>query len=101
MEDYEFVGTGHLDRRNGRFCITPEFPGGTYAYFMTADASNNPAFPYILGDQYYGEAVTEAMNAPQNPVFEQPAAAGCTIGTQIGVVSGVTVDEAWCWLHLR
>ena len=60
---------------------------------MTVDASNNPAFPYILGDQYYGEAVTEAMNAPQNPVFEQPATAGCTIGTQIGVVSGVTVDE--------
>lgn len=94
VEDYEYVGTGSLDRRNGRFGITPEFPGGTYAYFMTVDASNNPAFPYILGDQYYGEAVTEAMNAPQNPVFEQPASAGCTIGTQIGVVSGVTVDEA-------
>ena len=84
---------GHLDRRNGRFCITPEFPGGTYAYFMTMDASNQPEFPYILGEEYYGDAVTEADTAPANPVFEQPAAAGCTIGTQIGVVDTVTVDS--------
>ena len=93
VEDYVFVDDGHLDRRNGRFCITPEFPGGTYAYFMTLDASNQPEFPYILGDEYYGDAVTEADTAPANPVFEQPAAAGCTIGTQIGVLDTITVDS--------
>lgn len=93
VEDYEFVGTGHLDRRNGRFCVTPEFPGGTYAYFMTFDASANPQFPYILGDQYYGTAVTESDTAPQNPLFEQPASGTCTIGTQIGVVDAVNVTD--------
>ena len=37
-EDYEDVGgDGTLDECNGRFCVTPEFPGGTYAYFMTRD----------------------------------------------------------------
>ncbi len=38
VQDYEFVsGSGNLDECNGRFCVTPEFPDGTYAYFMTSD----------------------------------------------------------------
>lgn len=36
--DYEFVaGSGDLDECNGRFCVTPEFPEGTYAYFLTME----------------------------------------------------------------
>ena len=36
VQDYEFVeGVGELDECNGRFCVTPEFPMGTYAYFLT------------------------------------------------------------------
>ena len=36
IQDYEFaLGTGDLDECNGRFCVTPEFPEGTYAYFFT------------------------------------------------------------------
>ena len=43
-----------LDRYNGRTCVTPEFPGGTYAYFVALNADNTPAFPYYLARQYYG-----------------------------------------------
>ena len=36
VADYEFVeGHGDLDPCNGRFTVTPEFPNGTYAYFLT------------------------------------------------------------------
>lgn len=36
--DYEYVpGSGTLDHCNGRFCMTPEFPNGTYAYFLTKE----------------------------------------------------------------
>lgn len=36
--DFEFVeASGTLDECNGRFCVTPEFPNGTYAYFLTND----------------------------------------------------------------
>jgi hypothetical protein len=36
--DYEYVeGHGNLDECNGRYCVTPEFPSGTYAYFLTED----------------------------------------------------------------
>ena len=36
VADYEYVdGLGDLDECNGRDCVTPEFPDGTYAYFLT------------------------------------------------------------------
>ena len=55
VEDYEWVsGIGDLDQYNGRFTITPEFPNGTYAYFVTIDATGAPAFPYIVAGQYRG-----------------------------------------------
>lgn len=42
MADYEFVaGAGTLDECNGRMTRTPEFPDGSYAYFLTR------AFPII------------------------------------------------------
>lgn len=38
IQDYTFVpGSGDLDECNGRFTLTPEFPEGTYAYFLTAE----------------------------------------------------------------
>lgn len=38
VQDYVFVpGHGDLDECNGRFGITPDFPEGTYAYFLTAE----------------------------------------------------------------
>jgi hypothetical protein len=53
-----------LDENNGRFCITPDYPEGTYAYFMTVDEKDvstsgifknykAPKFPYIIGDNYH------------------------------------------------
>ena len=43
-----------LDTSNGRYCYTPEYPSGTYAYFMTVDENNGAAYPYIIGNTYYG-----------------------------------------------
>ena len=51
IEDYEYVeGLGDLDQYNGRFCVTPEYPLGVYAYFCTLDGTTgNPKFPYFVG----------------------------------------------------
>ncbi len=55
VEDYRYVaGSGDLDDHNGRFCITPDYPTGIYAYFTTLDASLQPAYPYMIGLSYYG-----------------------------------------------
>jgi hypothetical protein len=56
-EDYEFIpGTSPdvLDEHNGRFCITPEYPQGIYAYFCTVDDNWNSAYPYAVGPTFYG-----------------------------------------------
>lgn len=57
-EDYEWVAhTGdasYLDIHNGRFCKTPEYPNGIYAYFATVDANYNSIYPYLIGPTYYG-----------------------------------------------
>ncbi|MBL8206717.1 MAG: YHYH protein [Blastocatellia bacterium] len=68
IEDYDFVsGAGDLDQYNGRFAITPEYPGGTYAYYATINDDGSPAFPYIIGMQYYGNVTGNATTtAPAN-----------------------------------
>jgi hypothetical protein len=66
VEDYEFVpGSGDLDAHNGRFCITPEYPAGIYAYFVTLDPLYQPAYPYVIGPTYYG-TVQPGNTGPQS-----------------------------------
>jgi hypothetical protein len=55
QEDFVYTaGSGDLDANNGRYCVTPEYPNGIYAYFVTLDAALAPAYPYTLGANYYG-----------------------------------------------
>jgi hypothetical protein len=70
-EDFEYVeGLGDLDEYNGRFAVTPEYPGGVYAYYTTIDAFGDAAYPYLLGPQYYGaplmDNVTGTVSIPGN-----------------------------------
>ena len=48
VQDWEYIdGLGDLDFHNGRYCVTPEFPNGTYAYFISIDSVGEAAFPYM------------------------------------------------------
>jgi hypothetical protein len=74
VEDYEYVqGLGDLDEYNGRFCKTPEYPDGIYAYFVTIDAKYFPAYPYVLGPRYYGvvQPGNTGPNSGKNIINEQ------------------------------
>ena len=67
IDDYQYSHkTGSLDKNNGRFCITPDYPEGTYAYFITIDNNQVPQFPYILGDNYYSLPVDSNYNSQIN-----------------------------------
>jgi hypothetical protein len=65
MEDNDYLGDhGYvqgtdfdLDEYNGRYCVTPEFPNGTYAYFVAISSNGTPVFPYNIGRGYYGSPV--------------------------------------------
>ena len=63
VEDYNFTERGDLDKHNGRYGITPDYPKGIYAYFATLNTTTiesvgpftnykKPAFPYLIGPTY-------------------------------------------------
>jgi len=65
VEDFTWADStdeSYLDENNGRFCVTPDYPNGVYAYFATFDliASSDglfknfkkPSFPYLIGKNY-------------------------------------------------
>ena len=59
IQDYEYVvGAGNLDECNGRVCVTPDFPQGTYAYFLTND------WP-VIPRAFRGEPVN--LRGPRGP----------------------------------
>ncbi len=72
VEDYEFKGTGDLDEYNGRYCVTPEYPNGVYAYFSTFFNSfanvgpfvnyKSPKFPYVIGNYYKNKVIDFNFN---------------------------------------
>ena len=47
---YSASNGGTLDYYNGKYTKTPDYPNGTYAYFITLDASGVPQYPYIIGN---------------------------------------------------
>lgn len=72
-EDYEYVAPGSgnedvLDVHNGRFCVTPEYPLGIYAYFATVDENWNSAYPYVVGPTFYGVKTGVKVNSITEPV---------------------------------
>ncbi len=72
-EDYEYIAptasqSDYLDEHNGRFCITPDYPLGTYAYFCTVDSNLNSAYPYVVGPTFYGVKNVSKVTSITEPV---------------------------------
>lgn len=58
------MGTDYdLDEYNGRWCVTPEFPNGTYAYFVCISSNGAPVFPYNIGRAFYSGANGSSVTA--------------------------------------
>lgn len=79
-EDYEYVAhpadPDYLDIHNGRFCVTPEYPNGTYAYFCTVDANHNSAYPYAVGPTFYGVYTNRKVTSVTEPTTAYVAPVG-------------------------
>ena len=88
-EDYEYIDHSEpdfLDEHNGRFCVTPEYPGGIYAYFCTVDENWNSAYPYAVGPTFYGVKTGAKVNTITEAVTTYS-------GTPSLVSSNVEVDQ--------
>jgi len=57
-----------LDRYNGRYCVTPDYPNGMYVYFVSINADGTPASPYLVGRQFYGVVSGGTVNNITEPV---------------------------------
>jgi hypothetical protein len=81
-EDYEYIPhvgqADYLDSHNGRFCVTPEYPNGTYCYFATVDANWNSVYPYLVGPTYYGVASASKVTSITEPTTIYSSTAGIT-----------------------
>ena len=77
VEDYVFSDDKDLDEHNGRFCKTPEFPNGVYAYFAPINSTVNddegafknfrrPQFPYFIGNSYKHEPIEFNFKSTSN-----------------------------------
>ena len=95
VDDFEYVtGLGDLDEHNGRFCNTPEYPNGIYAYFVTVDPNDTtvPLYPYIIGPTYYGVPILP--NGNKTLPGTQITDATATAYTSRGIVREVIINNA-------
>lgn len=78
MEDYAYLGdltnsaTGSnyqqgvdfdLNEYNARWCVTPEFPAGTYAYFVSIETNGTPKYPNNIGRAFFGSPAGSAQTS--------------------------------------
>ncbi|HVM48549.1 MAG TPA: YHYH protein [Candidatus Acidoferrum sp.] len=118
IEDYDYLGDlGYaqgatnnpggvlfdLNKYNARFCVTPEYPGGTYAYFESIQADGTPFYPYHVGRWFYGNptggtttSITESVTtnfvggANMEPVLSAPALSNSVVTLVWSAVEGGT-----------
>lgn len=110
LEDYDCLGDlgkihgvdFDLNEYNVRFCVTPEFPNGTWAYFLTIEADGTPKFPNLIGRQFFGtptggnvnainETVVEYVRASQaSPISVNASQAGAAVAITWTSVEGAT-----------
>ena len=88
IEDYIFDGSGDLDTHNGRFCKTPEFPNGVYAYFASVEIGSGgelePKYPYFVGNTYKSPVLDENITLTQDFDFNNSNLLRNTLPYKVG-----------------
>jgi hypothetical protein len=116
-EDYDYLGdhgytqgtiyTGSvlfdLNKYNARYCATPDYPNGTWAYFNTLKSDGtSPAYPYNSGRWFMGtpsggsvSTSVQAADTPQTQYFKGSLATTETWTYSPVGVSGSDVTLTW------
>ena len=73
LELYEGIGefdpNAHFDLNeyNVRYCVTPDYPSGTWAYFTNIESDGTPVYPYNIARYYFGSpAGSSPATVPDN-----------------------------------
>ena len=85
-----------------RYCVTPEYPNGTWAYFATITSTGTPWYPYNAGRWYYGTksaaaSTTAIMNAdlPLTQYYKGSAATAETWTAAPVTASSTNLTLSW------
>lgn len=103
LEDYDYLGdhgyvqgtTYDLNEQNVRYCVTPEFPGGTYAYFTTINTDGTPAYPFTTGRQYYGSPTGGSTTISETVTTQFIGGANKPLTINTPNVSGTAITLTW------
>jgi hypothetical protein len=103
LEDYDYLGDlgkaqgtdFDLDVYNGRFCVTPEFPNGTYAYFVSIEPDGTPKFPYLIGRWFYGSPTGGGVTTLSETVTEYVRGGQASAIAVTAALVGGSVAVSW------
>ena len=91
-----------LNEYNVRWCVTPEFPSGTWAYFLCISEGGTPVFPYQVGRSYFGDptggsvtSITESVTTTfMGGPFMSDAAGGVSVAGSDVTITWQAVEGA-------
>ena len=85
VEDYVYNNqNGDLDKNNGRFAKTEDFPNGVYAYHAIVDGiTGEPQFPYFIGNSFRSNTIDENQSLDQKFDFNNSSLSRNTLGYKI------------------
>ncbi len=108
IEDYDYLGdhsftqtTGatvrdfDLNEQNVRFCVTPEYPSGTWAYFTPINAAGSPVYPFTTGRQYYATPTGGSATLSETVTTQFIGGANKPLTINPPAVSGTSVTLTW------
>ncbi|HVV01556.1 MAG TPA: YHYH protein [Verrucomicrobiae bacterium] len=111
LQDYSYLGdltnsaTGtnyqlgvdfDLNEYNVRYCVTPEFPNGTWAYFVCINSNGTPIAPYNVGRYFFGSPTGGKLTTLAEAVTTNyVGGAGRALELSSPVKTGQTVTLAW------
>ena len=89
------TNTFDLDEYNGRWCVTPEFPNGTYAYFVSMSTNGTPVFPYNIGRAFYGYPTGAVATVTETVATNLLAGPNATLLLNSPTVKSGAVTLSW------
>ena len=85
-----------LNEWNTRWCVTPEFPNGTWAYFLCIASNGTPVFPYNISRTFFGTTQGGEVASITEPVTTNfVGGANAALVLAAPVVSNNIVTLTW------
>jgi hypothetical protein len=91
-----------LNEYNVRYCVTPEFPNGTWAYFLNITSAGVPQFPYMCNRWFYGTPTGGAITSITETVTTYfKGGENLTETAGMGGVNTATGDVTLSWTSVE